>query len=369
MRIGFDAKRAFQNQSGLGNYSRSLISAMEEFNPEHEYILYAPKKTNLFSPDSEISIPNSFLNNTFKSAWRSYGITKELEKDNIDVYHGLSHELPIGIEKTKTRSVVTIHDLIFLRYPDTYKSIDRKIYLKKVKHSCEVANKIIAISEQTKQDIINFLNVSANKIEVVYQNCDDQFKRTALEEILNKTLSKYQLPERYILSVGTIEERKNLISVIRAFKKLNDTDIHLVVVGKAKEPYSKNIEKEVTADIKNRIHFIRNADFGDLPSIYQAAEMLVYPSLFEGFGIPIIEALYSKTPVITSNEGCFKEIGGTDSRYVDPLNIEELTNTMTQLLENEALRKDIIEKGYSFVQQFNNQSMAEQLNKIYTSLV
>ena len=167
MRIGFDAKRAFYNQTGLGNYSRDAIRILSQYHPDNDYFLYTPKllQNNRLSfiqdrDNCHTRIPFSFIGNLFKKYWRSKNIVKDLIQDEIDIYHGLSHELPLGIEKTKIKSVVSIHDLIFIRYPHLFSTIDCKIYHKKFLSACKRADKIIAISKQTKIDIIEFFNIS-----------------------------------------------------------------------------------------------------------------------------------------------------------------------------------------------------------------
>ena len=369
MNIGFDAKRAFLNQSGLGNYSRSLIDSLVQFYPNNKYSLFTTKRTKIYAPENlSIITPSSFIDRKISSYWRTYNLTRDLIKNDIKIYHGLSHELPIGIEKTKIACVVTIHDLIFLRYPDTYSSIDRKIYIQKIKRSCNVAHKIIAISEQTKQDIIEFLNIPESKIDVVYQNCDNAFKTLLSADERKKVMLRYKLPSRYILSIGTVEERKNILTSIKAFKKLKDNNISFVIIGRQKKKYMDLIKQEIDSSIDSRVYFYENINFKDFPAIYQSAELLLYPSLFEGFGIPIIEALYSKIPVITSKYGCFPEVGGNNSVYVDPLNIDEIRNAIHGFLIDNKLKNETSEKGYNFVQQFNNKSMANQLQKIYESV-
>ncbi len=274
-------------------------------------VLYTPKVSNQYqnhSPNTRVESPSTTLDKKLKSYWRNKRITAQLTKDKIQIFHGLSNELPIGIEKTGIASVVTIHDLIFLRYPQTYKLLDRKIYLSKVKRSCNVADKVIAISQQTKQDLIDFLDIPERKIEVVYQNCDDKFKKEVSQKTKADVVSRYKLPQRYILSVGTIEERKNLISVVSAFNQVQDQNLHLVIIWKPKIDYLKKVKTQIAPHTANRVHFLFNANFSDFPAIYQGAQALVYPSLFEGFGIPIVEALYSKTPVITSSKDAFQKL-------------------------------------------------------------
>ena len=163
MKIGFEAKRAFTNGTGLGHYSRTLISSLAKYFVEDDYYLFTPKQTNLFKIDSieniKTIIPTHFPASIFRSAWRSSWVKKDLVKLGIDIYHGLSHEIPFGIQNTSVKSVVTMHDLIFERNPEQYNPIDVKIYRKKFKYACVNANHIIAISHQTKNDLIDFYNI------------------------------------------------------------------------------------------------------------------------------------------------------------------------------------------------------------------
>ena len=177
MRIGFDAKRAFVNASGLGNYSRNLLNALHQYANEFQPVLYTPEiKTHLLKNQQrfEIHTPDNLLSKFFKPLWRSYG-ARRLKKHKIDLFHGLSNELPQGIHKTGIPSVVTVHDLIFLRFPEFYSFIDRKIYYNKVKYACQSAHKIIAISQQTKDDIIRFFDIDPVKIEIIHQPVSETF--------------------------------------------------------------------------------------------------------------------------------------------------------------------------------------------------
>ena len=222
MQIGFDAKRAFLNTSGLGNYSRTLIQNFSESHPQHNCFLYTPAVNSRYrhvinKSNIHIKTPSPHL---FPFLWRSFSLTEELEKDRLDIYHGLSHELPFNIKKTKIKTVLTIHDLIFLRYPQWYSFFDRKVYELKYKYSCRNADKIIAISEQSKQDIIHYFDIAPEKIQVLYQTCHTVFKTAASAEQMKHIRKKYALPEEFILHVGSITERKNLINLARAINLL-----------------------------------------------------------------------------------------------------------------------------------------------------
>ncbi|MBT3417610.1 MAG: glycosyltransferase family 4 protein [Flavobacteriales bacterium] len=373
MRIGFDAKRAFFNSTGLGNYSRDSIRVLSKHFPLNQYFLYTPKaKENIrlsFLQNREntfVRTPFSFLGNLFKNYWRTSDIVKDLQQDEIDIFHGLSHELPLAIEKTNIKSVVTIHDLIFIRYPHLFSAIDRKIYLKKFQSACNRADKIIAISQQTKSDIIEFLKIEATKIEVVYQGCNKVFQSSISEEKIIEVFKKYKLPQNFLLNVGTIEERKNLLTILKSIKELPTQQ--LVVIGKGTD-YKNKCQKYISDNnLQNRITFLSGLELEEMAAIYQKAEIMIYPSVFEGFGIPILESLFCKTPVITSKGGCFSETGGNHSIYINPLSVSEITAAITTVKSDSKLRQQMIEEGYKYSQNFTDEKVAQNLHKIYTSL-
>ncbi len=351
MNIGFDAKRAFLNQSGLGNYSRTLIKSLAEYFPGNNYSLFITKKkisdfSDFVSRQKDLSViePQKILDKKISARWRSYGITELLNKNKMDVYHGLSNELPFNITQFKGKKIVTIHDLIFLRHPKLYPLIDRKIYNKKFKSACELADVIVATSKQTKNDIVEFYSVNPEKIKVVYQSCEDVFRNDMTKEDIRKTQLKYKLPEKYLLYVGTIEERKNLLTIVKAMTIAKD--IPLVIIGK-KKSYFKKVERFISKNkLKKRVLFLENVPNEDMPALYRSSEIFIYPSLFEGFGIPIIEALSCKTPVITTKGGCFEEAGGKDSIYIDPMNHEQLAEEIKKVLSLSDVRKSVTEKGF-----------------------
>jgi len=370
LKIAFDAKRAFLNNSGLGNYARTLIKNLYSLSPDVKQYLFTPKvRDNDFYKEvsviSNLTInqPTHILWNTFRGYWRSYCITKELIEKKIDVYHGLSNELPINIKQFRGKKIVTIHDLIFLRFPHLYPPLDRLIYRRKFFTACKNANTIIAISEETKKDIVSFFNIAEEKIQVVYQSCDDLFYKNYTELEIEVVKKNYQLPHSYLLYVGTIEERKNLLTILKSLKQVKE--IPLIVIGK-KTNYFKEIQQFIDQhELNNRVTFLENVTNNQLPIIYQNATVFIYPSIFEGFGIPIIEALISKTPVITNQTGCFSEAGGPNSVYIDPLNETMLADKINELLHSEKLRKEIADKGYIYAEKFRKEKITKQLIEIY----
>jgi glycosyltransferase involved in cell wall biosynthesis len=350
MRIGFDAKRAFLNNTGLGNYSRDSIRVLTHYFPNHKYFLYSPKanknaRLNFINNRKNITIqkPQSLFNRTFTKYWRSRNIIKDLLDNEIEIYHGLSNELPFGIEKTYIKTVVTIHDLIFIRYPHLFNAIDRKIYYKKFKSSCDRANKIIAVSAQTKKDIIHFFDIPSEKIKVVYQGCNQIFQNKITDEKKQPIIKKYNLPKDYLLYVGTIEERKNLLTLLKTINELPKQK--LVIIGDGKSYKTKCLKFITVNKISDRVFFLNKLSTEEMAIIYQAAKIMIYPSLFEGFGIPIIEALFSKTPVITSKGGCFSEAGGPYSKYINPLSVLEIKEAIIEIQDSVETQKIMIEKG------------------------
>lgn len=374
MNIAFDAKRAFQNNTGLGNYSRTLIQSLTKGYPAHSWYLFAPKQTTLFMPDNhaKVILPEKTWHRWFKSAWRSKYVVKELQQYKIDLYHGLSHEIPFGIHESGVKSVVTMHDLIFERYPGQYNPIDVFTYRRKARYACHYANRIIAISEQTKQDIITYYQIPAEKISVVYQSCDPAFSIHHSPAELAHLRTKYNLPDKYFLYVGSVIERKNLLGVVKAMQLLQGTlSIPLVILGNGSS-YKKKVKAFIAANgLEQRVIWLNEQsrlDFSEVPLLYQAATALLYPSVFEGFGIPILEALCSLTPVITSQGSCFGETGGDAALYIDPLQPETLAAAMKQVITDTALVNMMKEKGWAHAQHFTPEKCAAGVMQVYEAV-
>ena len=368
MKIGFDAKRAFLNTSGLGNYSRNTLNALLKYYPENSYILFTPEiKKKLFSNYSQFDIisPDSSLSKIFKSLWRSFSVSGQLKKHKLDIFHGLSNELPDGIHKSEVPAVVTIHDLIFMRFPEFYKAIDRKIYYQKVKYACNSAKKVIAISEQTKNDIIEYLNINPDKIEVVYQSISHKyFERQNCEHLI----SKYNLPNKFILSVGTIEQRKNQLSILKALYSAGIETI-IIFVGKP-TLYSAELLKFITENkMENRVKFLNNISRKDLAGLYQLASLSVYISVFEGFGLPVIESMASGCPVITSNVSCLPETAGGAAILCDPENSDEIGKEIKKLLEDNSFRNKMIDKGTERAKLFHPEKYSQNLVSLYSKVI
>ena len=384
MNIGFDAKRAFHNKTGLGNYSRTLITGLATYFPEHQYYLFNPKPYGIY-PKADFAhvhevLPKTFLSKKLSSVWRSNWVKEDLKQLNINLYHGLSHEIPMGIRNTGIPSIVTIHDLIFERYPEQFKKLDVQIYRQKFKYACKEAHRIIAISKQTKEDIVNLYQIDKDKIDICYQSCHPAFSKSISIEEKEHIRKKYGLPELFFLYVGSIIERKNLLNICKALNQLSSKiDLPLVVIGegnKYKATVQDYIQKQ---NLGNKIIFLsdNSAVQGDLEfqrpeifaAIYQMALAMIYPSYFEGFGIPVLEALWSRLPVITSNQSCLPETGGDAAYYVNPGSSEEIANAMLRIYQDGLLREDMKNRGWDYAQRFTLETCTRNVMEVYKKLL
>lgn len=377
MKIGYDAKRLFNNFTGLGNYSRFIVDSIHAQFPEEQLFLFTPRIKNhpevngyLTSPDYTIVRPSSLLSSLkLGSYWRTFLLHNDIKKHNIDIFHGLSHELPVNMP-TSTRSVVTVHDLIFLRFPELYKPIDRWIYKRKVAYACEKADAIIAISEQTKRDLIELLGVKESKIEVVYQGCHVNFRRPITEQQCKLVREKYSLPPAYLLNVGTIEPRKNALLILKALHVLGGKqDIPLVIIGRSTAYQEELNAFAMKHNLQHRINYIHKAAFADLPAIYNQSTAFIYPSFYEGFGIPLVEAIACGTPVIAATGSCLKEAAGDTSLYVDPGSEHELAEAIQTLVTKSDVRNNMIAGATKHIEKFEPSIIAHDMMNVYQRVV
>ena len=287
---------------------------------------------------------------------------KIAEQNQIDLYHGLSHELPLNIPKDIAK-VLTVHDLIFLRHKENYNPIDIFTYKWKIKKACQKADKIIAISEQTKRDIIDFLNVPESKIKVIYQDCDERFKKEIKQEKLEEVKNKYNLPDRFLLSVGALNFRKNNLTLIKSLLHCSD-EVSLVIAGNGEQ--RKKLETFVQENnLSNRVSFLGYVPDEDLPALYNLAHIFTYPSIFEGFGIPILEALHSGTIVLTGDNGCFPEVGGNYAIYVNQLDPESIAKGIMDYWGNDEKINQKLNGVKTYLSNFNQDKIAKQVIDLY----
>ncbi len=374
--IGYDAKRAFNNASGLGNYSRLLVESMVKYHPENSYLLFTPKIGSSWQPWQQLMqeagvaslLPPRRLQRIFHSYWRSVGVSKQAPGKGIQIYHGLSHELPLNMAKRGIKTVVTMHDLIFLRYPEYFPRIDRFIYERKFKQACQNADAIVSISEQTTEDLVNFLKADPKKIKQIYQDCHPIFRRAVSANEVATFKAKHQLSAPYIYVAGSFEKRKNHLRVMEAYAQLPADRPNLVFAGK-KTSYLQEIMKLAhKLEIAEELHVLQNLAFEELPALYAGAVFTAYLSEFEGFGLPVLESMATGTPVLTSNISSMPEIGGSVAFYAPPTDVEAIAMQMRLLLFDEENNATMSERLKPQSELFSAETMAHQLNTLYLDL-
>jgi len=367
MRIAFDAKRYFHNNTGLGRYSRELVDGLSRYYPENDYLLCNPRNSGRIDLHDGFKLLAPTVTNALYAAyWRSAGVVRELKKQNARIYHGLSNEIPFGLRTAKIRSAVSVHDMIYLRYPHLYKRADRWIYERKVEFAATHADAVIATSQQTADDISFFYPVRSNRIVVVYQAVNMPQPTVQEDQAVQR---KYELPQDYFLYVGTVEERKNLIGVLQAMQLSQNRKQSLAVVGKHHPAYHRECVDFIRKHgMQKQVGFYDGVTRDELASFYKNSTALVYPSYFEGFGIPIVEAHLCGTPVITSVGGCFAETAAEAALFVNPAEPQEIADAMHKLENEPSLRRLLVTRGAENAKRFTSEKFAASVMDVYKQL-
>lgn len=431
LRIGFDAKRAAYNGTGLGNYSRFVIAGLAEAASEADAGGDAETAEVATSVDAEAASGAEAASETevggdaegdadapakavtgatlvmaaaskkrrpplaaylgllkrfperiktiapkglwvaLPSLWRRYGMGGTLSKAGIRLYHGLSNELPVGLRRRGIRSIVTIHDLIFLFYPQFYRPLDRLIYRFKFRSACRQADRVLAISECTKRDIMHCFGIPEDKIRVIYQGCEPTFGENPGPSVTTAVRRRHGIPEEFLLFVGSIEERKNLRVVVEALACLREThpNLHIVAVGR-RTAYTTSVEKRAAAlGLSDRLHCLHGIPDEELRAFYHAARLFVYPSRYEGFGIPLVEAIHAGLPVLAATGSCLEEAGGPACRYMDPDNAPAWADAIADLLKDADARHRMVTESQAYVQRFNRHDATRQLLALYAEVL
>ena len=373
MIIGFDAKRVVSNATGLGSYGRTLVNDLARHG-DLQLRLYAPTagrddlRRQVTGSSVTFCYPPSSVIPFYKAYWRTHGLIGQLKKDGVRLFHGLSGELPIGIRKAGIKTVVTIHDLIFMRHPEYYHWIDTKIYEWKFRQVLREADRIVAISACTRRDIAQLGGIDESRIDLIYQSCATRFFELPTAQKAEEVRLRYGLPGRYVLSVGSIEERKNALLALKSLHWLPG-DIGLVLVGKATDYTKRLTEYARQNNLSDRLFLLHGVPDDDLPAIYGRAEVFVYPSRYEGFGIPIIEAIRMGLPVVACTGSCLEEAGGPDSLYVGPDDADGMAAAIQKLLNGTDEREGRISRSQEYVRRFENNDAAERFASLYEDIL
>lgn len=371
MIVGFDAKRIVANATGLGSYGRNLVNALTAVPHDSHYFLFAPTPGNdrlrgevNISPRVDfVYSPHRFR--LLQDWWRRYGLARAAAQHSVQIFHGLSGELPVGLRRYGIKSVLTVHDLIFLRHPEYYKPVDVWLYKRKFYQSLREADRVVAISQCTKDDIVHYSNFPSERIDVLYQTCGRAFREQPTKEAV-ESIARFGLPQRFVLNVGTIEQRKNVAVAVEALAQLPE-DVCLVIVGRA-TPYIKEVKARAAAcGVSGRVRLLYDVTNDELPALYRAASAFVYPSRYEGFGIPVIEAIQSGLPVVAATGSCLEEAGGPDCLYASPDDAEQVAAYLRLCLSEEAHER--VRRSQEYVRRFENGNVAEEMLQEYARVL
>ena len=373
MHVALDGKRFFLNAAGLGRYSRTLVPALLDEAPADAFTLtlFRPPGNVKFEaqphPRLRVETAQYRLQGSAGNAlWRFRKLPRLVESGPYTLFHGPSHILP---RKNRCPMVVTMHDLIFLRYPAYFPVWDRNYYRHMFKKSSQRADHIISISEATKADLVNHLGVGEEKISVIYPACDNGFAPLT-EHSLAEIRRRYHLPDTYVLFVGTIEPRKNILRTAQAFDRLMaegriDGKVKFLIVGGKGWFYDKILNGIARLAYRDNIQIVGQVPGVDLAGIYQMATVTAFASECEGFGYPVLESMQLGTAVLTSNKSSLPEIGGDAVHYVDPFAVGDIAEGLGKLLNDQGYRQDLIQKGCRRAATFSLKKMASGILDIY----
>lgn len=369
--IAIDYTPAYEQGAGIGRYVRELISALARQDTTTPYRLFVSGAAKLPPPvGANFSWKPTRLNPTWLARiWHRARLPLPVETftGKVDLYHATDFVLP----PTRARSILTVHDLSFIRVPEAASPSLRAYLNAVVPRSIARADHVLADSQATKDDIVHFYGILPEKITVLLSGVDARFQKTNSDSLLVTTRSKYKIGERpYILSVGTVQPRKNYGRLIEALARLREQgfDISLVIVGGRgwlEDPIYETMRK---TGMQDYVHFTGFADEADLPVLYSGAACVAFPSLYEGFGFPVLEGMACGVPVMTSNISSLPEVSGDAALMVDPYDIEAITDTLARLLNDSALRQSLIAKGYERAKMFTWEAAARHLQQVYKGM-
>ncbi len=362
MRIGFDARMI--EWSGVGSYSKNLLKALSGIDTQNEYVLFCHPETVELIPEAP-NFTKKLVKQPVFSLFRQFGWIDELKEANLDIFHSPHFVFPPVIP---CPSVATIHDLIPLVVPAVMPSRGDRFYYKRANRSALGRVKgVIAVSECTKQDIIRFFGTSEEKIWVIYEAAAPEFREIKDESLLKIVLNKYGLQRPFILNVGNPKPHKNWTGLIRAFAELKKRKFEhkLVLVGPDDPRFLEPKRLAGQLSLESDVIFIKFVEKEYLPMLYNAADVFVFPSFYEGFGLPPLEAMACGTPVVCSKAASLPEVVGDAALVIDPSDIRGLAAVVGNVISDESLRKSLREKGLARAAQFSWQRTAEQTLEVY----
>lgn len=358
---------------GIATYMTNIIQELNSIIPDTDLRIYLSKdQYNNYKDHFKFSLsrtPLSSSNSIQRVLYENFYWNNKLKKDKIKLFHSPISYIPFNLNIS---SIVTIHDLRVFRSPETYPTLRRYFLNSAIKHSINSATKIITVSNFTKNEIIDIFNVPSEKIEVIYEGVKiDSFIIPPKESDIN-ILNKYNIKKPYIFTVGHLEPRKNFLRLIKAFEILNSTyngEFQLVIGGRENFYFKYLYEYVIKNNLKDRVIFTGFIPNEDLPILYKNARVFVFPSTYEGFGFPPLESLASGVPVAASNVSSIPEVLGDAASYFNPYSIEEISESMIELIENIGIRTKILDKSTKILKQYTWKQCAEKTYATYRDIL
>ena len=351
-----------KNVTGIGTYTYNLLKILQVKSKHNRYFSINHLNIKMFDHDTLI-VENPFKQILQTYMWYPYLIIR-LRKTDLDLIHNPS-QIPTFF-KPAQKYIITVCDLTPLKFPKEHKIGKELIYKLLYPRTLKYSDRIIAISCSTKQDLINHFKIPDNKIKVIHLAADEKFQPPEKKSIL-KFKTEYNLNYPFILYVGTLEPRKNIPTLIKAFYNLKKYNLphKLVIAGKKGWKYKSIFETIEKLDLQDDVIFTGYVPSEDLPALYSAADLFVYPSLYEGFGLPPLEAMSCGCPVITSNSSSLPEVIGDAGIMIDPYDIDLLASSMYEVLTNDELKADMIKKGLERAKMFSWEKCARETLEVY----
>ncbi|MFC1656214.1 glycosyltransferase family 4 protein [Patescibacteria group bacterium] len=367
MKIAIDIRETAIGKAGKGYYTFHLVQNLLNLDTQNTYILYTDNPSAVFEENDRVKIKvvSSFLS----ILWHK-SVLKDAYKENVDIFFApTSYIIPAIHNPKKIKVVMTVHDLVAFLLPDRHNKkavITEKAFLKRALN--KVA-KVITVSDNTKEDLAEYFEIGREGIEVIYPGASSAFKNllgTGLETVDDYRKSMH-LTEPFILAVGTLEPRKNFVTLIRAFAQIvEDFPNHnLIIAGKKGWYYDEIFKAAHKLKIENKVRFLGYVSEKDLVRLYNGAEVFVYPSLYEGFGLPPLDAMQCGCPVITSNISSLPEVVGDAAVMVNPNDIDSIATEMKRVLSDENLRKQMKSKGLDQAREFSWEKSAKKLLELF----
>ncbi len=375
MRIVLDLSPFVHRHAGLGRYAGELTAALERVAPQHEYIgLYHARRALPLTGELQ-NLPTARVPLDAKP-WRlsvllAYYARWQMDArlPACDVFHATDHLLP---PLKNARSVFTIHDLIFRFFPEYHLPLNRRYLGLMLPKFMQRADAVIAVSEHTRRDVCKLMNVPFEKIHVIYEGVHPSFRPIADRATLERVRAQYRLPERFILFFSTIEPRKNLVTLLDAYAALRSQNADLaplVVAGRKGWLYQETLRHIQTLGLDARVHLTDWIAGDDVPALLNLADVFVYPSLYEGFGLPPLEALACGTPVICSNASSLPEVVGDAGILFEPRDTAALTRALARVVSDDALRQKLRAQGPRQAAPFTWERAARETLAVYEAVV